>query len=345
MRIHWMIGPALLVAALLLLPGPAVAAGACDGLKLCYKDSLGTGKGKALAWYVSAQKPIPYTINPSLLPATKRQAAIDAVKAAFSAFELPCTTLKFKYDGLSTSFSDVPGKILIYWGDTGQDTSSWIHGSSVYFRYMHFSSIQTGEIDGGYVALNAKESGWTAGSTEVVKPPAGKTYATIDIKTMMLWLIPDLLGFYVAKDTTKMEVPVTYGGKLTGPCPLHKQGAQFSYFQAGTGCTKPTKPEFCKHGTSPVPGDLGPIPDGFFTDMALRPDKGTVTPQNDAGTTKVCTSNTECPSGQVCTIEGKCVTVSTGEDDSGCNVASSRPPTLPAWLLLALAALVARRRR
>lgn len=338
------------LSALLLLGAEDRArAGDCDGLKLCFKDSLGNGAGKPTAWYVSDKHPIRYVVNASLL--AKPQAAIDAVKAAFAAYEqIPCTTLKFKYDGTSSSFSDVPGKILIYWGNKLKDSSSWIHGKAAYFRAMNFNSYQTGEIVGGYVALNSELYGWDAGKTQVAPPPSSQSFARMDIKTVLLWNIPDLLGFNVSADPSKPDLPIKYSTVLPGPCPQHKTGAQYSYFKAGTGCTRPAKPSSCPGG--PNLGDMGVVGDGFFTDMPLRDgggstsaDQGGTTPGADAAPPKSCTSSSQCASDEVCTVEGYCKKVGGGGgDDDGCNVGGQRPgaPAIP--LLFGLLLLLRRRR-
>ena len=339
------IGP--IVALGLLLAGAPAFAGECDNLKMCFKDSLGTGAGKSIKWF---KKPIPYKINASLLPVGKRQAAIDAVKAAFKAYELPCTSLKFSYEGASTSFSDVKGHILIYWGHATKDASSWIHGSATYFRQMYFTSYQTGEIDRAYVALNAKNSGWYAGKTEVVPPPSATRYAQLDIKTVMMWMIPDLIGYMVSTDLSKAQLPIKYSTTLPALCKEHKDGAMYTYFQAGTGCKKPTKPAHCLGG--PKPGDLGPL-DGFFTDgPAPKKDKGGSSTAdkggsttNDAGTGKACTSTKQCAADEVCTVEGYCKKVTTGGDDDGCSVAGSTSGLGTLWVLLGLALVGWRRRR
>ncbi len=69
----------------------------------------------------------------------------------------------------------------------------------------------------------------------------------------------------------------------------------------------------------------------------------------DGGGSSACTKQSDCASGWLCTIEGKCVKQGggDGDDDGGCNCAvPGRPsPALPLALLLGLVMLAWRRRR
>ncbi len=334
---------------------PPVMAGDCDGLKVCYKGSLGSKGGTLTKWYVSDKHPIHFYVNPSLLPATKRQAAVNAVKAAFAAYQLPCTSLKFKYAGIHSSFSDVPGAILVYWGDKSADSSSWIHGQAAYWRYMNLNSYTTGEISYGYIAFNAGLYGWSAGGTAVQPPPKGAANSIIDIKTAVMWLIPDMLGYMVSKDFSKPELPIAYKTQLKALCSEHTKGAKNTYFKSGSGCVKPAGVTACTGGFDP--GDIGVVSDGFYTDMPNRKDKGPG-PGVDGGSLvdgasagadidpgKKCTSSTQCGAGYQCTIEGYCVKLGGGDDD-GCSCKVGAPPPTGGLFLLGLAlALLALRRR
>lgn len=318
----------------------------CDKAKLCYKDSLSNGAGKPLKWPTTS--PIKYKINVSLFDTAKQQLVIDAVKAAFKAFELPCTDLKFTYAGASTSFSDEKGVILVYWGNNNKDKSSWIYGNLAYHREMTFNSIQTGEITGGSIAMNSGDYGWLAGGKEVAPPPTKLKGSYIDAKTAVMWMLPDVIGFWVANDFSKQDLPIAYNTTLAAPCALHKTGAQYTYFNSGTGCTQPAKPAYCKGG--PKAPD-GAIPDGFFYDQGAKLDKGGSKldggggQQDTGGSGKSCTKSEECPSGEVCTVEGKCVKAGGDDEDEGCcSVGHASRRGLPLLSLL-LAALLLRRRR
>jgi len=341
---------------LALAPAPA-AADDCAGLKVCYKGSLGKKGGVPSRWYVSDKHPIHFYVNASLLPAAKQQAAIDAVKAAFAAFQLPCTTLKFKYAGASTSFSDVPGGILIYWGNKSKDSSSWIHGNAAYWRYMNINSYQTGEISYAYMAFNAGLYGWNAGGTAVQPPPKSAKNSIIDIKTAVTWLIPDVLGYMATKDPTKPDLPIAYKTQLKALCAAHKTGATYSYFKkTSASCTKPTTVKACAGGFDP--GD-GVLSDGFFGDMAARKDKGPgpgpdgggslvdgASASADGGGGQKCSASSQCPAGYQCTIEGICVKVG-GEDDEGCScrAGGTAPPAAMTLMLALVLGLGLRRRR
>ena len=329
-------------------------AGECDGLKLCYKGALGSKGGKPTQWYISDKHPIPFWINASLLPAATRAVAVQAVKNAFAAYQLPCTSLKFTYAGAHTSFSDVQGGILVTFGNKTKDTGSWIHGNAAYWRYMNINSYQTGEISYGYIHLNAGLYGWNVGGTQVQAPPKATPHSIIDIKTAVMWIIPDLLGFLVSKDFTKSELPIAYKTQLKAPCPMHTTGAQFSYFKkTSASCTKPASVASCPGGFDP--GDMGVLADGFYTDMPGRKDKG-VWPTSDLGSPpasdsgvipgldgkgKACTSPSQCATNEVCTIDGHCQAIGGGDD--GCSVAGGVGGG--AGVLLVLAFLLGIRRR
>ena len=331
------------------IPGPAEAA-QCDGLKLCYEGSLGSKGGKLLSWYVSDKHPIPYWVNVSLLPAAKQATAIAAIKAAFAAFELPCTSIKFRYHGTHTSFSDLPTGILVALGDKAKDAGSWTHGNAAYWRHANHNSYQTGEITYGSIHLNAGLYGWNVAGTQIQAPPKATPHAIIDIKTAVMWSIPDMLGFQVVKDLSKPELPIEYKTQLTALCALHTKGAQYGYFKkTSASCTRPATVSTCTGGFDP--GDIGVLGDGFYTDMPGRMDSS-VWPSIDSGITpgadvgggkgKACTSSTQCATDEVCTPQGYCE--KTSEPDQGCGVAGT-PGSGPAAAVLVLLMVLGGRRR
>ncbi len=328
-------------------------AGDCDALKLCYKDSLGNGTGVPIKWNMSCA--IKYKVNVTLLDAAARATAVQAVQKAFAAYELPCTELKFQYAGLSTSQSDEKDAILVVFGDNTKKKGSWIYGNAAYYSGMDYSSFQTGQITKAWLALNSGDYGWSVGPKEV-SPPHSGSKSHIDVQTALMWMIPQALGFWVSKDFAKPELPINYNTQLSALCTENKTGAKYAYFKAGTGCTKPKTPDYCKKGGTP--SDMGVTADGFFTDMG-KTDCGTapavdmpkVTPTKEGGgpTTdstppKKCAQKEDCAADEICTVDNVCVKTGGGDDeDDGC-CAVGRGRSAPGPLLL-LAVLMLLRRR
>jgi hypothetical protein len=182
------------------------------------------------------------------LAQVKTQEILAEVQAAFKTWEtIDCTNLKFEFAGLLTDFvGEKEGAILVYFG---HDASTWIHQNKAYYRNVTIKLDPVGDINKGIIGMNAKDWYWSIGQEK----------GAIDIQTAMLHMIPDAIGFYVGKD------PI--GGSLMGLIdtnlvqrsllPEHKQGAQFTYFQAGTSCTQPAKPQICGPMAAP---DIGPGP-------------------------------------------------------------------------------------
>ncbi len=342
-----------LSAALVALLAVATAhAGDCDKLNVCYKDSLGNGAGVPIKWNVSC--PIKFKVNVLQLDAKARNRAIQAVIKAFKTYELSCTELKFQYAGASNSFSDEKGVILVYFGDNNKKKGSWIYGSAAYYTGMDYGSFQTGEITKAWLALNSGDYGWSVGSQEV-SPPHSGSKSHIDVQSALMWMIPQALGFWVSKDFTKPELPIGYDTVLSSLCAENKTGAKYVYFKAGSGCTKPKKPDHCKKGGKT--SDMGTTADGFFLDMGKKDcgtakavDGPTVTPTADGGTkpttdsapAKVCNQQSDCGADEICDINGVCVKKGGGEeeDDGCCRVSHGRGASMPLLLVLGFGVLV-----
>ena len=330
-------------------------AGDCDALKLCFKDSLGNGAGVPIKWNLSC--PIKYKVNVTLLAASARNTAVVAIQKAFAAYELPCTELKFQYAGLSTSFSDENGAILVVFGDKSKKTGSWIYGNAAYYTGMDYKSFQTGQITKAWLALNSGDYGWSVGGKEV-SPPPSKSKSHIDVKTALMWMIPQALGFWVSKDFTKPELPIAYDTQLSSLCAENKTGATYSYFKAGTGCTKPKKPDYCKKGTTP---DMGASSDGFFLDMGksdcgtapavdgpkVTPTADGAVPTVDSAPPKKCAQQADCSDDEICSIDGLCVKKGGGEDDDDgcCRVSHGRSAGWPLLLVLCIGTMLMLLRR
>lgn len=345
-----MIGASLLLATIC-WAGTANA-GDCSKLKLCFKDSTYNGKGKPIKWNMISCA-IKFYVNVEVLPQASQQKAIDAVKAAFAAYEFPCSELKFQYAGTETAYSGKKGGLLIAFGDATKDSGSWISGNAPYWTSLIFTSYDVGEIGGGTISLNAGDYGWVHGGAAVSQTPSGKKYAWFDIKTVLWMLLPDMLGFSVDDDFAKQGIPIAYETVLKAPCAKHKEGALFSYFKSGGSCKQPTKPAAC---TAPKDApDLGVLPDGFFKDMGKQ-DCGKVSPGLDGGSTTTdgsapptkCSKQGDCAADEICSIDGLCVKKDGGEtdDDGCCRVGHARDAGWPLLLLLGVgAALMYFRRR
>ena len=335
-----------------LLAAATAHAGDCDKLNLCYKDSLGNGAGVPIKWNLSC--PIKYKVNVLVLDAKARSLAIQAVQKAFAAYELPCSELKFQYAGASNSQSDENGAILVVFGDNTKKKGSWIYGSAAYYTGMDYSSFQTGQITKAWLALNSGDYGWSVGAQEI-SPPHSGSKSHIDLQTALMWMIPQALGFWVSKDFTKSELPIGYDTQLSSLCAENKTGATYAYFKAGSGCTKPKKPDFCTKGGKT--SDMGTVGDGFFLDMG-KADCGTATavdgpivkptadggtkPTTDSAPPKACNQKSDCADDEICDINGTCVKVGGGEteDDGCCRVSHGRGASMPLLLVLGFGVLV-----
>jgi hypothetical protein len=232
---------------------------------LCYTDSKENGTGVLVKW---PKLPVPYYINASKTPAGVAKAdAIAAIKKAFDAYAaVTCTTLKFDYKGESTSISDVPDAILVYFDDTA--------GVGAYYAKMEWNTAALGDINKGVIMMNGNGYGWTVGAA------ANK----IDIQTAVTQMLPWTLGYYVGDDPWggSQTSSIKYNYVQTDLTADQKLGAQVIYPGTGSGCTTPPKPSlWCK---------TIPKPDGV-KDSSVKTEKGAVgneksTPGNDINVTK-----------------------------------------------------------
>jgi MYXO-CTERM domain-containing protein len=244
---RWIVAPWLL--AVLAAPSAARA-------DLCIYDSKQDGTGAALRW---TTPPIKYYVNASRLPAADQAAAIAAVQAAFLAWELPCTTLKFQHMGASTSTTDVPGAILVYWGN---DAASWTSGLSAYYYSLEYLTT-AGDITKGAIGMNAKDYGWSVGAQP----------AKIDIQTAVTQMIPGVIGFYVGPSPLTGDLGLKLNEVRTTLTQDQKDGARYVYFKADPGCVQPAKPTACATWTPPPDGGP-PALDGGVKDKGPSKDGG-----------------------------------------------------------------------
>jgi MYXO-CTERM domain-containing protein len=231
----------LLCAVSLLAIAPAHAA-------LCLYDSKLDGSGANVRWTTA---PIGYYVNVSRLPAAQQAAALAAVQAAFTRWELSCTTLKFQYQGASASTTDVPGAILVYWGN---DAASWLYGASAYYYGLQWQSL-LGDVTRATIGMNAKDYLWSVGAS----PQA------IDIESAVTQIMPGALGFYAGADPQSGSVAIAFNSINRTLTQEHQGGARYLYFKADPGCTQPPKPKPCATWLPPsdgVPPDAGVMDSG-----------------------------------------------------------------------------------
>lgn len=221
---------------------------------LCLYDAKQDGTGANVRW---AAPPIGYHVNVSRLPAAQQQGALAAVQAAFASWELACTSLKFQYLGASTSTTEVPGAILVYFGN---DAASWAHGASAYFYSLGWQS-PSGAISTASIGMNARDYLWSVGAAPM----------SIDIQSLVTQVMPGALGFYVGSDPQTGSVSIAFNALNRTLTQAHLDGARYLYFQAGAGCIQPGKPAPCATWTPPADGGP-PKLDAVALDASPAPD-------------------------------------------------------------------------
>lgn len=244
------------------------------GKKLCYYDSIKGGKGVLLAW---TKFPVPVYVNTSKLSSNKvsqpkREAAMAAVQAAFKAYEIACSKLRFAEIKETTSFDPISGGILVYWGN---DSTTWNFAPDEQGRYPAYFHGKKNlydnapDIDYGSIGMNARDFAWTVNGAE-----AGK----LDIQTAIMQMIGPNVGFYWGDDPFGGSfAEIKYNNVARELSPEQKLGILNAYFQEGSGCTKPTAPLDTDCDTVPprprpdagpiVPKEAGvdPSSDGFIS--------------------------------------------------------------------------------
>lgn len=250
----WLAGVAALAAVL----SPAAAPGAdpcdedpCSGkcIGVCYINSheQKPAQGVPVHWKL----PIKYKINAThVTKGLAKSKVIGAVKAAIATWEtLPCTNLKFQYAGESSSTSSENGHLLIYWGNS---KSTWTHNELAWWVEPVWSSYKTGELTYASIGLNATPNHKTYSYDWAI----GAQKDSFDVQTAVTWLLPLALGFDVSKVGKKGYPPLYYNYTRHTLCKAHEIGAQFTYFRAGSGCSRP-KPVMCSGNSGPPASDGG----------------------------------------------------------------------------------------
>jgi len=288
----------------------------------CWINSNETNptQGVAVHW---GTMPVKYKINASRITAgLDKTQVIDAVKKAFAAWDsLPCSTLKFEYDGESTSFTEEAGKILVYWDydATYQAGGTWTHNDLAYFVEGPWATYADGELTKGIIGLNSTATHPKYKYDWSLTPQASK----FDI-SLITWLIPVAAGFYVGNDQMAGSIPLFYNKDYSQLCQSHKDAAALAYDAGGT-CTKPAVSQ-CFSATPPdgIKKDSGPPSEGGVTDHPSATDG----PHAEGG------------------IIGE-GSLPPAEDDGCCRVGHARGASIPYLTLLGLGLLllIGRRRR
>jgi hypothetical protein len=276
----WLLS-SLALAAILAWASPSQAA-------LCFLDSKNDGTGTKLHWVIPTTG-IPVKINDTILPADLKVKALEAITAAFKAYEdITCSNLKFdiKGSGSSTTLTWEEGAILVGFGD---NTS--VGGGSAYLTSLQMKPETEGEeIQYSYMLMNT-QLGYTVGAEVKM----------IDIQTAVMQMIPAVIGYFTGDgDPHKLNLPeIKYNYVNHTVSQEQITGAQFLYYDAndGTGCVLPAAPAACMTlpaidasistkdgGTNPTgDGNTNPTLDSSSStgDQGLAKDSGTKPPSGD----------------------------------------------------------------
>jgi hypothetical protein len=326
MRLVGLVG-VILASVMLLTPraeaaDPCVDNGFCSASCLatpCYFDSdeKKPGQGVPVTWLTL---PIKYKVNVAdLISGQKLDKAkvIAAIQAAFATWEkIPCSTLKFKYEGESTLYTQENGIIKVVF----KNDKAWM-GS--YMVNSNWKTYLKGDMDTGLITLNSTPNH----STYSFNYAIGAKAKAFDIQTMVTFLIPQTVGIEVLK--ADGQAPIAYNKVEHDLCKGHKDAAVFSYLdKTNTSCKAPTL-NFCAGGITPA--DAGPVGDGGPNpDSGNNPDSGP-NPGSDSGV------NPGSDGGIINPPE---------EDDGCCRVSHARSSTsIPFLTVLGLALLLGLTRR
>jgi hypothetical protein len=194
----------------------------------------------------------------------KKTEILAAIKAAFDKWEaVSCTNLKFKYGGALDKRTEKKAGAIVF--NFVADASDWIHLEDAIYATSHHNLDSKGDISDGTIEINAVKYDWSL----------GKDPKKLDIQTTVTRLIPMTIGFYVGYHPVDERVKglLQYGLVDHELLDLHKTGAQFSYFQAGAGCTQPAKPQICGPFWNNGTPDAG-VADASVADAAAASEAG-----------------------------------------------------------------------
>jgi hypothetical protein len=189
----------------------------------------------------------------------KKTEILAAIKAAFAKWEaIDCSNLKFKYAGALDKRTEKKAGAIVF--NFVADSADWVHNEDAVFATSHHNLDDKGDISDGTIEINAVKYAWSL----------GKDPKKLDIQTTVTRLIPMTIGFYVGYYPAQERVKglLQYGLVDHELLDLHKTGAQFSYFQAGSGCTQPAKPEICGPFWKKGAADAG-VSDAAAVDAAV----------------------------------------------------------------------------
>jgi hypothetical protein len=182
----------------------------------CYQTPGGAPAGTTSSW---GTMPIQYKINASEA-ATEKATWIAELQKAFQTWgAIPCTDLSFNYAGETTGTGKETGYLTVV-----VRTQSFPYGK------LLASTTKTHDTSYSFVyadlELNAKDHQWSAGAEA----------SKYDIQTTVSKVIPEVLGFRVKGDSYEQnKVETTLASE-------YEQGAQYLYYKAGCGSSKPTIP-------------------------------------------------------------------------------------------------------
>ena len=218
----------------------AYATGAAAN-EFCFYDSNLNGTGGWVKWDLS-QYPsgIPYYINASVITDTlEKTKAIEAVKKAFSAWEITCTGLKFEFKGETTDFVPSAGSILAFWGN---DALNWPFGADAYQFGYQFSGTQ---YHSALIGMNYRDFKWS---------DAGIAGA-FDIQTTVMWLIAPTIGFFYGSNPATGTMSMPYGSVNHNLTQAHIDGAKFLYANStDPSCAVTVTPTYCANWSPPMDG-------------------------------------------------------------------------------------------
>ena len=306
--------------------------------KLCYTDSDETSGavGVPVAWENPAAKKIDYyTYIPAAARVPDKAKVLAAIKAAFDAYtDIPCSSLQFNHAGeMDPLVTEKPGAIVVFFGSS---TSDWVYGTSTYWFNATWTSAVTGFIEKAFVGMNAKDYDWTTDGAVANK---------LDVQTVLTKLLPGTLGFFVGDDPGVGKVTIKLNEEDRAISAEQTTGAQFVYYKADTGCTKPADPEVCPPSGTPTV-DAGPTGDGGGTGGdgggTTGRDGGGTTGKDGGGTTAKDGGGTTGSDGGVAGGDGA---VFATEDDGCCRVSHARNTSLPLLTLVGLGLLLGLTRR
>jgi len=219
--------------------------------------SLGSPRGQGRAGLANHRRCLALFVGALLLWAApagaqvKKQEIIKEIQEAFKTWEaITCSNLKFEYAGEQPTYVDKKdGGILVRFG---YDASTWAHETVTYWTSSDWNLDDKGDLYRGTIELNARDFWWSIGAEK----------NKLDIRTAVLHMIPNTIGFYVGNDpqTGSLRAFINYNQTIHALDPLHETGARFDYFEAGASCTQPSQPVIC--------GQTAPTPDAGTTDAA-----------------------------------------------------------------------------